>query len=321
MVVQPMLARRRVAAIALFLIVAIISGFAPSAGAQVLISGTDLSSSITGSVSDGSASLPYRLFQPTGVPTGQKVPLILFLHGMGERGTDNALQTYNLGGLLDHTRSGQFASYILAPQITTAQWFPSNSSQMTEAMKLTLKALHDVIGNPNVDTSRIYVTGLSMGGMGTWDALRREPGTFAAAVPMSGGYETAAAPQIKDIPVWAFHGDADTLVTVQSTRDMIQALRDAGGDPKYTEIAGGGHAIWGPIYDDPNNELYPWLFSQHLAGQTAAGAAPVPAADVTFGVDGPQSPVTLITPVPEPVGLGIIALAGIGLLAKRRRRA
>src|SRR5438876_3631909 len=86
---------------------------------------TDLSNSITGSVSDGSASIPYRLFEPQGTSPGQKLPLVLFLHGAGDRGTDNVGQTYWAGQLIDHTRSGQYAAYVLAPQINTNMWFSS----------------------------------------------------------------------------------------------------------------------------------------------------------------------------------------------------
>src|SRR4051794_28334589 len=170
---------------------------------------TDLSTSVTGSVSDGSSSLPYRLFEPQGLPTGQKAPLVLFLHGMGDSGTDNIAQTRLMGGLVNATQSGQYASYVLAPQIDTHSWFQSFSSTPTEAMKLTIDALKKGINTENIDTSRVYVTGLSMGGMGTWDILGREPKMFAAAVPMSGGADLKTASKIKDVPIWAFHGGGE----------------------------------------------------------------------------------------------------------------
>jgi predicted peptidase len=267
---------------------------------------TDLSSSITGSVSDGSASIPYRLFEPTGVKAGEKAPLVLFLHGMGDRGTDNVAQTEWMGGLVNATRSGPYASYVLAPQIDTNSWFQSFSSTPTGAMKLTISALKKVINTENIDTSRVYVTGNSMGAMGTWDILSREPKLFAAAVPMSGGGDTRTAKTIKDIPVWDFHGDHDSIVPVSASRDMIQALRDAGGDPRYTEIVGGDHVIWDPIYADATHTLYPWLFSQHLGGGS------------TVSADAVSAPV--VATVPEPASIGCIAVAGIALLGRRRRR-
>jgi predicted esterase len=267
---------------------------------------TDLSNSITGSVGDGKSSIPYRLFEPQGLQPGQKAPLVLFLHGMGDSGTDNVAQTEWMGGLVNNTRSGQYASYVLAPQIDTHSWFQSFGAQPTEAMKLTISALKKVIDIENIDTSRVYVTGNSMGGMGTWDILAREPKLFAAAVPMSGGGDTSTAGTIKDIPVWAFHGDRDTIVPVSATRDMIQALRDAGGDPKYTEVAGGGHVIWDPIYNDESHTLYPWLFSQHLSPST-------------ISVEGNVA--TEVANTPEPASLTCLAVAGMALLGRRRRGA
>jgi predicted peptidase len=267
---------------------------------------TDLSTSITGSVSDGKSSIPYRLYEPQGLQPGQKAPLVLFLHGMGDRGTDNVAQTEWMGGLVNNTRSGQYASYVLAPQIDTNSWFQSYTSQPTEAMKLTINALKKVINTENIDTSRIYVTGNSMGAMGTWDILAREPKLFAAAVPMSGGGDTRTAKTIKDIPIWDFHGSADTIVPVSASRDMIQALRDAGGDPRYTEVAGGDHVIWDPIYNDESHTLYPWLFSQHLSPST-------------ISVEG--NVVAEVANTPEPGSIACLAVAGMALLGRRRRRA
>ncbi|MDB5323716.1 MAG: esterase [Phycisphaerales bacterium] len=277
---------------------------------------TDLSNSVTGSVSDGSSSLPYRLFEPTGLAAGQKAPLVLFLHGMGDRGTDNVAQTDWMGGLVNATKSGQYASYVLAPQIDTHSWFQSFSSKPTEAMQLTIDALKKVINTENIDTSRVYVTGLSMGGMGTWDILAREPQLFAAAVPMSGGADPKTASKIKDIPIWAFHGGADSVVPVSEMRDTIQALKDAGGSPKYTEVAGADHAIWAPIYADESNTLYPWLFGQHL-GDVVKSAAETPSA---VAVAPEAAGAVVVADVPEPGSITCVALVGMALLGRRRSR-
>jgi predicted peptidase len=237
-----------------------------------------LAGSVTGTVSNGAKTIPYRLYKPAGVAPGEKVPLVLFLHGKGERGTDNVLQTTWIGGLVNATKSGPYAAYVLAPQIDPGMWFQSAGSSPTEAMSLTIKLLKQVIASEDVDPSRVYVTGLSMGGMGTWDILRWEPNLFAAAVPMSGGADPSTAAAIKDIPVWAFHGANDTIVPVSASRNIIAALRAAGGAPKYTELPGGGHVIWNPIYADSSNTLYPWLFSQRKTVAAAASAKPVVAA-------------------------------------------
>lgn len=275
---------------------------------------TDLSSSVTGSVSNGDRSIPYRLFEPTLAP-GQKAPLVVFLHGMGDRGTDNVKQATGwIDNLVSNTESGPYASYVLAPQIDTDMWFQSWNDKPTDATSLTLKAIHDVIARQNIDTSRVYVTGLSMGGMGTWDILTREPELFAAAVPMSGGGNTTTAAAIKDIPVWAFHGDADTVVPVSATQDMIAALMDAGGNPRYTEVKGGGHVIWDDIYADLDNTLYPWLFAQRL-NNIGESLPTLDLAPVTASF--PQN--VVIAAVPEPGTLGLLVLAATMALSRRRR--
>jgi predicted peptidase len=289
-----------------FLLSAIVSSVAAlQAGAA-----TDLSNSITGSVSDGSATIPYRLFEPQGVSANQKVPLVLFLHGAGDRGTDNVGQTYWMNQLQQQTKSGQYAAYVLAPQINSNMWFSSNSSAPTEAMQLTMDALKQAMADPHVDTSRIYVTGVSMGSFGTWDILRREPGVFAAAVPMSGGGDPSSAEAIKNVPIWAFHGSADDIVNVQTTRDMVAALQAAGGNVKYTEIAGGDHFIWPQVYSDPS--LYQWLFSQHLGdGLDTMSMADMVATAPTFAPVAPSQ-------VPEPASLALFAIGGVALLRRRR---
>jgi predicted esterase len=275
-------------------------------GAGHIPRAADLDGSTTGSVTDGKMTLPYRLFAPTGVAAGQKVPLVLFLHGAGDRGTDNVMQTEWMGGLINATQGGPYAAYVLAPQIDKNSWFQSFSSTPTEAMALTIKALKYVMATQDIDTTRIYVTGNSMGGMGTWDIMYREPNLIAAAVPMSGGADLKTAPVIKDIPVWAFHGSADDIVPVSDTRNTIQALRDAGGNPKYTEVPGGKHTIWEPIYDDYTHTLYSWLFSQVKANPVAAGAA------VTgVRVTGAAKPVVKVAPKPvaKPVVKAAVAKA------------
>jgi predicted peptidase len=298
-----------------FCAVAVAFAFASS-----LASATDLSNSITGSVSDGSASIPYRLFEPQGTSPGQKLPLILFLHGAGDRGADNVGQTYWAGQLVDHTRSGQYAAYVLAPQINTNQWFSSSGSQPTEAMSLTIDALKQVMATANVDPTRVYVTGVSMGSFGTWDILRRDPGVFAAAVPMSGGGDPSTAGLVKDTPIWAFHGSADNIVPVDSTRNMIAAVRAAGGDPKYTEVPGGDHFIWPAIYGDASNTLYPWLFSQQLGSLIPTPTAAPDALAVVAAAE-PVSAVaaSAVTPLPEPSAIGILLIGGSALLRRRCR--
>jgi hypothetical protein len=131
---------------------------------------------------------------------------------------------------------------------------------LSTPMRLTLDVLAQLRKEFNVDEKRLYVTGLSMGGYGTWDVIARNPTLFAAAVPFCGGADEATAPVIKDIPIWCFHGGADPTVPTERSRNMIKALKDAGGNPKYTEYPGVGHNSWDKAYSEP--ELPKWMFAQ-----------------------------------------------------------
>ncbi len=219
-------------------------------------------------------TLPYRLLEPKAEFKNQPVPLVLFFHGAGERGTDNAAQLRHGTGLFARPANReQYPCYVLAPQCPpNQQWVDmpwgtesgARPAQPSAAMSLALEILDQVIRDHSVDTNRLYVTGLSMGGYATWDCLTRFPGRFAAAVPIcGGGAEKTVTAAVAKVPVWAFHSDDDPVVKVARTRHMIQALRDAGGHPKYFEYWGLGHGSWGRAYDEP--ELLAWMFAQRLS--------------------------------------------------------
>jgi poly(3-hydroxybutyrate) depolymerase len=125
--------------------------------------------------------------------------------------------------------------------------------------RLALAALESLRKEFNLDPKRLYLTGLSMGGYGTWDLIARHPPLFAAAVPVCGGADESTAPTIKDLPIWCFHGGADKTVPPQRSQNMIAALKAAGGDPHYTEYPGVGHNSWDKAYAEP--DLPKWLFS------------------------------------------------------------
>jgi predicted peptidase len=127
-------------------------------------------------------------------------------------------------------------------------------------MALTLGLVESLTKEFSIDQRRMYVTGLSMGGYGVWDAVQRQPMLFAAAVPICGGGDTALAKSFAQLPIWAFHGDGDTTVKPQRSRDMIAALKAAGGQPRYTEYPNTGHNSWTATY--ANREVYAWLFAQ-----------------------------------------------------------
>jgi predicted peptidase len=215
-------------------------------------------------------TLPYRLLSPKRVEPDKKYPLVLFLHGAGERGTDNSKQlTQGAGEFAKPENRGPYPCFVVAPQCPpNCRWvevsWTLRSHTMPEKpsapMKLALELVEKLAADLPVDTDRIYVTGLSMGGYGAWDAIQRRPELFAAAIPICGGGDTAQAPKLKSIPIWAFHGDKDPTVPVRRTTDMIEAVARAGGSPKMTIYSGIAHNCWTATYANP--KVLVWLFAQ-----------------------------------------------------------
>lgn len=215
----------------------------------------------------GGGKLLYRLTRPREA-AGKKLPLLLFLHGAGERGDDNAKQLKNcVRNLLPVLERN--SCVLVAPQCPVGkQWVEVNWSaawhdapeKPSEPLGLTIELLAALQKELPLDGKRVYVTGLSMGGYGTWDILARRPDLFAAAVPLCGGGDEKQAPAIAKVPQWIFHGDRDTVVPTARSRNMVEALRKAGGSPKYTEFPGVGHNCWDKAYAEPG--LFPWLFAQ-----------------------------------------------------------
>jgi predicted peptidase len=215
--------------------------------------------------------LLYRLFRPASMDEKKKYPLVLFLHGAGERGEDNQAQTKH-GVKYFLQNQATYPCFIVAPQCPGKfQWVDTPwgnlkhtiPAQPTDPLQGAIELLTSLEKEFSaVDTKRLYVTGLSMGGFGTWDIISRLPKTFAAAVPICGGADEAQAPKIAKVPVWVFHGGADDVVKTVRSRNMVAALKAAGGTPKYTEYAGVGHGCWDQAYGEA--ELFPWLFAQKL---------------------------------------------------------
>lgn len=215
--------------------------------------------------------LRYRLLAPAATRPGDRHPLVLFLHGAGERGTDNLAQLkYLPAWLAEPAARERFPCHVLAPQCrpekkwADADWSATESTAQSPAptpdMLGAIAALEDTLRREAVDPDRVFVTGLSMGGYGTWDLAARMPGRFAAALPICGGGDERTAAKLVALPIWCFHGDADRAVPVERSRTMIEAIRAAGGEPRYTELAGVGHDSWTPAYRDP--AVLEWLFSQ-----------------------------------------------------------
>lgn len=218
-------------------------------------------------------TLKYRLLKPANYNPSKKYPLVVFLHGAGERGSDNAVQLkHGMADFCKPERREKFPCYVLAPQCPKEQkWADVDWSRdsvklpeaASESMTLTLAVVDSMLEDAAVDSKRVYITGLSMGGYGTWDVIYRRPDFFAAAAPICGGGDPVTAEAIKDLPIWCFHGSADTAVKVDFSRAMIQAIEQAGGQPKYTEYKGVGHDSWTATY--ANDDFYDWMFQQRLS--------------------------------------------------------
>ncbi|OAI51146.1 phospholipase [Planctomycetaceae bacterium SCGC AG-212-F19] len=218
----------------------------------------------------GGKVLPYRLLKPADYDPKQRYPLVLLLHGAGERGDDNEKQlVHGVPQFLRPEMRKQYPCFVVAPQCPAAfKWVDADWSaaahklpaEPTEPMRLTIALLEALPKDWAIDTKRVYVTGLSMGGFGAWDIAARRPELFAAVVPVCGGADEATAPTLAKIPHWAFHGAKDGVVKPARSRNMIDALKKAGGAPRYTEYPNVGHDSWNPAYGDP--KLYEWLFAQ-----------------------------------------------------------
>lgn len=214
--------------------------------------------------------LKYRLLKPLDYSAETKYPLVIFLHGAGERGDDNLAQLKHcMGEFCKPERRKRFPCYVLAPQCPAGQkWsnvdWSADSVTLPESISgslgATLKVVEAMLEEAAIDKERIYVTGLSMGGFGTWDALARRPELFAAAIPICGGGDPQTAPRFAKVPIWCFHGGDDSVVKPQLSRDMVAALKQAGGEPRYTEYAGVGHDSWTATFS--NDETFSWLFAQ-----------------------------------------------------------
>jgi len=214
--------------------------------------------------------LNYRIHSPEKVEPGRRYPLVLFLHGAGERGDDNAKQlVHGAWPILSYMKENGIEGYLIAPQCPKAkQWVDTPWSVLahdmpkkpSEPMALVMALLEKSCRELPVDAGRVYVTGLSMGGYGTWDVAMRLPGLFAAAMPLCGGGDSRLAWKVREMPIWVFHGDRDTAVPVVRSRQMVSALWQCSGNVRYTEYPGVGHNCWVRTYDDKS--VLEWLFAQ-----------------------------------------------------------
>jgi predicted peptidase len=226
----------------------------------------------------GSRDFRYQVYVPRGYEPNRSWPLILFLHGSGERGEDGLRQTQVGLAAAIRRHVERFPAVVVFPQV------PADQSWQTPKMaSLAIMTLRRTMREFRIHPGRRYLTGISMGGTGVWSIGVRHPGLFAALVPVCGGLQFPAmaggppespanvalcaelAAHIGDAPVWIFHGAEDPVVPVGYARQMAQALETRASPVRYTEFPQEGHGIWDRVYDD--EDFCAWLFAQRSPGR------------------------------------------------------
>ena len=214
----------------------------------------------------------YLVLPPTKVEAGKQYPLVLFLHGAGERGKDpQKLLPHFPTQMAKPEWREKFPCYLVVPQCRDgvmwihAAWSDKESSPMpaepTVQLQMAKAVLDKSLNELPIDRDRVYLTGLSMGGFGSWELAMRYPNLFAALAPVCGGGDEAQAPRLKDLPIRTGHGTADTVVWPIRSQRMVEAVKKAGGSIQYTEYEGVGHNSWTPFYAEPDG-VVAWMFQQ-----------------------------------------------------------
>ena len=223
-------------------------------------------------------TLPYRILFPRDFDPIKRYPIIFVLHGSGERGNNNESQLlYGTRTFLKDTIREKYAAIVIYPQCPANGWWSNckfeedsvtNKTKFifqyggapTASMKSLLGLIDQFLDKPYVNKHQVYIGGLSMGGMGTYEIIGRRPNTFAAAFAICGGDNTRNVKKYaKKVPLWIFHGQKDSVVPYTHSESVVAAIKDAGGDPKYTLYPNDGHNSWDDAFAEPL--LIPWLFS------------------------------------------------------------
>ena len=208
--------------------------------------------------------LKYRLLFPDALD-GRKLPLVIFLHGSGERGSDNEAQLkWGVQQFATDNSLKHYPAFVAAPQCPADDQWSSYDGKFkqnpTRALGLVRTMIDELVETYAIDTDRIYITGLSMGGFGTFDALARYPDLFAAGVPVCGSGDPATVDRFKEVPIWIYTGAEDPTVQASRVANMFTALMEAGAKPGYTQVPEVGHFSWLQAYSDPL--VIQWLFRQ-----------------------------------------------------------
>ncbi|MNK49422.1 esterase [compost metagenome] len=226
----------------------------------------------------GKDSISYRVLFPENFDRTKKYPILFFLHGSGERGNDNQSQLTHGGGLfLKEEVRKQFPAIIVFPQCSSDSFWSNvefkqdatgnreflfqEGGQPSKAMQALLAMVDNFVKKPYVDKHQVYAAGLSMGGMGTYELLRRKPKLFAAAFTICGGDNVANVQKYKNTPLWIFHGEKDDVVPVLYSTSIADQLKVLGSPVKLTLYPNANHNSWDSAFAEP--ELLPWLFSKH----------------------------------------------------------
>jgi len=214
----------------------------------------------------------FRLLRPATIEPATTYPVVLFLHGAGERGNDNERQLkYFPTWMAEPPLRSRHPCFLVVPQCReehawiALDWQTKKAAALPDAPTTdgaaAIAALEAVLASEQAAArDRLYLTGLSMGGYGSWELAARMPERFAAILPICGGGDEATAARIAPLPTWCFHGEADPVVPVGLSRSMISAIKAAGGTPIYSELEGVGHDSWTPAYRNP--AVLDWLFAQ-----------------------------------------------------------
>jgi len=230
----------------------------------------------------GNDTLRYRIMYPKNFKETEKYPVILFLHGAGERGNDNQSQLVHGGKLFatDYLQE-RYPAIVIFPQCPKESYWSNVDVDRstypihlkfkydqgpTTPMRMVMDLLDSTIQQPYADDNQVYLMGLSMGGMGTFELLNRKPDTFAAAIPICGGGDpNSVSVYAKNTPLWVFHGAQDNVVNPLQSMEMVTALLKTGVFPKFTLYDFANHNSWDPAFAEP--ELLPWLFAHKKQNQ------------------------------------------------------
>lgn len=217
-------------------------------------------------------SIKYRLLRPDQEAKGKKFPLVIFLHGAGQKGNDNERQMSTGSEMfLNPVNREKYPAFVMFPQCPKGEWWTYDrkpkdfdrltySDDLNPSLAMVKSIIDELLGMPEVDATRVYIIGFSMGGVGTYDLVAHYPHMFAAAVPLCGAIAPGHLAEAKNTAFRIYHGDADTSVPVKCSRRAYLELKDAGIDVEYIELPGAKHGICTQVFNMP--DFMEWIFKQ-----------------------------------------------------------